>query len=136
MSGKKNLDDCKVLGKKPKKKVQYEAQEQIALFTWAKMQESIYPELSLMYSIPNGGSRHIVEAANLKRQGVKAGVPDICLPVLKGHYAGLYIELKVGKNKISEYQKKWIEKLRNYGHRVEVCYGWEEAKNVIIDYIS
>ena len=95
MSGKKKLDDCKVLGKKPKKKVQYEAQGQEALFTWAKMQESRYPELSLMYAIPNGGSRHVIEAANLKRQGVKAGVFDVCLPVAKGVYHGMYLELKV-----------------------------------------
>jgi TPR repeat protein len=121
------------LNPKPK---QYEADEQAALFTWAKLQESTYPELSLMYAIPNGGSRHVIEAANLKRQGVKAGVPDICLPVLKGHYAGLYIELKVGKNKVSEKQSAWIEKLRNYGHKAEVCYGWEEAKDVIINYLT
>ena len=35
-----------------------EAQEQTALFQWAKMQSGKYPELALLHAIPNGGSRH------------------------------------------------------------------------------
>ena len=31
--------------------------------------------------------------------GVKAGVPDLCLPVPMNGYAGLYIEMKYGSNK-------------------------------------
>ena len=37
-----------------------------------------------MFRIPNGGSRHPAEAARLKAQGVKAGVPDLCIPVARG----------------------------------------------------
>ena len=43
----------------------------------------------------------------MKRQGVKAGVPDICLPVARNGYHGLYIELKAGKNKATKNQEKW-----------------------------
>ena len=38
-----------------------------------------------VFHIPNGGSRHKAEAARLKAQGVKAGVPDLCIPVARGN---------------------------------------------------
>lgn len=65
------------------KRHQYEASEQAALMLWAQMHLAKYPQLRLLYHIPNGGSRNAAEAASLKRQGVKAGVPDLCLPVAK-----------------------------------------------------
>ncbi|MDU4324842.1 MAG: VRR-NUC domain-containing protein [Clostridium celatum] len=113
-----------------------EAQEQRFLFQWAGYSEQKYPELKLLHHIPNGGKRDARTAANLKKEGVKAGVPDIFLPVGRGGYLGLYIELKVGKNKTSLKQKEWIEKLRQQGYRVEVCYGWLEAKEEIEQYMK
>lgn len=55
------------------REVQREAMEQAALFQWAFTVRQTFPELRLMYHIPNGGKRNRFEAANLKRQGVKAG---------------------------------------------------------------
>ena len=72
----------------------------------------------------------------LKKEGVKAGVPDIGLPVPRGAYHGLYIELKVGKNKTSLKQKEWISMLKEQGYFVEVCYGWIAAKEVIENYLK
>lgn len=54
---------------------QYEADEQKKLFRWADFMKTEYPELDMMFHIPNGGSRNKLEAANLKKQGVRAGVP-------------------------------------------------------------
>ena len=79
---------------KNKMPVPTEAQEQMTLFSWAAMQSGKYPELNLLYHVPNGGSRHKAEAGRLRAEGVKAGVPDLCLPVARGQYHGLYIELK------------------------------------------
>ena len=78
-------------------KIQHEANEQIKLFRWASFATAKYPCLTLLHHIPNGGSRNQLEARNLKLQGVKSGVPDICLPVPRGKYHGLYIEMKYGK---------------------------------------
>lgn len=114
---------------------QREAEEQMALFEWAALVSGKHPELQLLYHIPNGGSRNKAEAANLKKQGVKAGVPDLCLPVPRGEFHGLYIELKYGKNKPSKAQEKWITDLKNQNYAAFVCYGWEEAKNVITVYL-
>lgn len=127
----------KVLTKKvTTKKVQHEALEQEALFTWACMQKKKYPELELLFAVPNGGSRNKFEAFNLKKQGVKSGVPDVCLPVRRGTYGALYIEMKSKKGKPSDNQKIWIELSRKYGNKVEVCYDWESAKNVIVAYLD
>lgn len=73
-----------------------EAQHQAYVIKWSQ-QPSIrrqWPELALLHHIPNGGTRDAVEAKHLKQQGVKSGVPDLCLPVPRGQYHGLYIEIK------------------------------------------
>ena len=114
-----------------------EAQEQAALFQWARMQAGRYPELALIHAIPNGGSRHPAEAKNLKAQGVKAGVPDICLPVPRGGCHGLYIELKRRKGgKLSPEQEQWISELTEQGYYAAVCKGWEVAAEFIKRYLE
>ena len=74
--------------------VPLEDAEQRIIFQWAAMETAARPELGLLYAIPNGGKRAIKTAIALKAQGVKSGVPDMCLPVARGAYHGLYIELK------------------------------------------
>lgn len=76
-----------------------EATEQERVINWATFYAKDFPELALLHHIPNGGSRNQLEAANLKRQGVKAGVPDLCLPVPRNGKHGLYVEMKWQKNK-------------------------------------
>lgn len=114
----------------------HENAEQEALFQWAAYNVGRFPELRLMYHIPNGGKRNKAEAANLKRQGVKAGVPDIHLPVARGVYHSLYIEMKAGNNTATEKQLSWIADLAEQGNATVVCYGWKAASAVIEKYMS
>lgn len=92
----------------------------------------------LAYAIPNGGKRDKREAANLKAEGVKPGVPDTHLPVPRGDYASLYIEFKrPGKKKnVSDEQIKTHEQLREVGNRVEVCDCWIDALIITRDYLN
>lgn len=136
MSGKKSVEDCKSLGKAPRKLVQHEAKEQEVIFTWARLQKGMFPELDLLYAVPNAAKRSPQVGAMMVRQGLKSGVPDMCLPIALGKYNGLYIELKVGKNKPTDNQNEWIDKLRKYGHKVEVCYGAESAINALKQYLG
>ena len=115
---------------------QYEAAEQKALIDWSLRCCGRFPELKLLFHIPNGGSRNRIEAANLKRQGVKPGVPDLCLPVARGGYHGLYIEMKYGTNKTTSYQDEWIADLTEQGYKVSVCYGFYEAAELIEQYLK
>ena len=119
-----------------KQVVATEAQEQKALFQWTRLQQGRSPALALLSHTPNGGSRNLIEAHNLKEQGVKSGVPDICLPVPNLVNTALYIELKRRKGgKVSDQQRGWIAALNRVGNRAVVCKGWEEARDVILDYL-
>lgn len=117
-------------------RIDNEAGAQETLFQWAEYQASKYPELKLLYHIPNGGKRDKVTAINLKRQGVKAGVPDICLPVARGGYFGLYIELKVGSNKPTKLQNEWLCNLNKQGYLATVCYSWQQAAEILMAYLE
>ena len=114
-----------------------EDQEQIALFRWADCLSGAHPELRTLFHIPNGGYRTPVEAARFKAMGVKAGVPDIFLPVARKGYHGLFIEMKrLRGGRLSDAQRGWIEALKRCGYRAEVCHGWEAASEVILTYLT
>lgn len=113
-----------------------ESEEQTSLIAWTELMKGRYPEIALLYHIPNGGSRNRLEAYHLKQQGVKSGVPDLCLPVARGGYHGLYIEMKVKGNKPTANQLEWIGNLQKQGYKAVVCYGWEEASGVILSYLK
>lgn len=115
----------------------HEADEQKAIFARCELLISRYPELKHLYHIPNGGSRNHIEAAHLQKQGVKPGVPDICLPVARGGYHGLYIELKRrAGGVVSKSQKEWLSFLARQGYCACVCRGADEAMNVILKYLG
>ena len=109
--------------KKIKVVVPSENAEQEAFVKWMR---TAHPE-HRVFAIPNGGSRNIVEAVNLKKSGVSAGVPDLCFPSLH-----LYIEMKRTKGgTVSPEQKDWIEYLRKHGYSAEVACGFDEAKKIV-----
>jgi hypothetical protein len=109
---------------------------QVALFHWAFLEQRRLPELVMLFAVPNGGLRSKAVAAKLKAEGVKAGVPDVCLPVSRGKYIGLWIEMKSEKGKSSESQKCWHYWLCAQGHAVFVCHDFESAQKAIVDYLS
>lgn len=114
-----------------------EAQEQEALFRWAAYSRTKYPELALLYHVPNEGKRSGATGYRLKLQGMRTGVPDICLPVPSGRFTALYIELKRRKGgKVSEAQAGWIAALNRVGCRAVVCRGWDEARAEIERYLG
>lgn len=113
-----------------------EDEEQIWLFSWAALNERKWPELALMHHIPNGGKRSKSEAARFKAMGVKRGVSDVFLPVSKGGYHGLYIELKAKDGRPEKEQKEWIAAVREQGYYAAVCYGGFEAANLVEAYMK
>jgi len=115
-----------------------EHDHQCALFAWAALRK----DLALMYAVPNAAKRSMKLAAYMKREGMRSGVPDICLPVARGGYHGLYIEIKRPKSpgkpagKLSEAQKQWLDALKREGYAAVVCFGWDEARGVIERYME
>ena len=111
--------------------------EQQCLMRWAEYQSGKYPQLALLYHIPNGGKRGKAEAGRFRAMGVKSGVPDLCLPVPAGKWHGLYIELKrQAGGRVEGNQEKWIQCLLAQGYAVEVARGWEAAQKIILDYLD
>ena len=111
-----------------------ESLEQQKFIQWCELSKNKYKDLDMIYAIPNGGSRHKLEAVKLKREGVKSGIPDLHLPVALNGYNGLYIEMKHGKNKTSVNQDKWITRLNKNGYLALVAYEFEGAKEIIEKY--
>jgi hypothetical protein len=83
--------------------------------------QNVYPELQLMFAIPNGGTRNIREAVKLKRTGVRRGVPDIFLAVPKGKFHGLWIETKSDKGEQTIAQIEFMAQLKNQNYYCVVC---------------
>jgi len=110
--------------------------EQRALVEWAGLSAGRRPELSLLFAIPNGGARSKATAGRLRAEGVRAGVPDLCLPVSRRGYHGLFIEMKMPKRKPTSAQRGWHEALTEQGYRVDVCEGFEAARDRIEWYLG
>lgn len=108
-----------------------EDQEQAELVAWLEEKRLAH------YAVPNGGYRKPSEAAKFKRTGVKAGVPDLCIPIPTKSFHGLYIELKKEYGGvISDKQQKWIRYLNARGYLAIVCYGANHAKKTICHYLG
>ena len=113
-----------------------ESSEQQAVITWVDAMQIKYPELEWMYHVPNEGKRSRYIGNKLKKEGLKPGVPDLCLPVPKQGYIGLYIEMKRSDNKPTDNQMKWLKALAGFGHYTIVCYSAEEAIKVLEWYVG
>lgn len=149
MSDIMSIEEYRALTQKgSKKKGSPEHDEQVKVFEWAEIMSNKIPELKLLMAIPNGasygggGGRWNI-AKRMKEEGVRSGVPDIFLPVVKERgmhspdvESGLWIEMKVGKNKPSEQQMWWLKELELQGYRAMVCYSAEEAIAEIEDYLN
>jgi len=111
--------------------------EQLAVIAWCEGYALADTRARLLLHVPNGGSRHIVEASKLRRLGVRAGVPDLLLPVAVAPYHGLWIEMKRRKGGlVSAAQHGWIDALRAEGYAVAVARGADEAIDTIIAYLG
>lgn len=113
-----------------------EHQHQVALFNWARMHEKAYPELRLMYAIPNAAKRSKRQGAYMKAEGLKAGVPDVCLPVARHGFNALYIELKAQQGRMQKNQIEWQQALNRAGNFAVTCVGWAQAKECIENYLG
>jgi hypothetical protein len=111
--------------------------EQVTLFAWIDIHSGQYPELSLAFHVPNGGHRNPHVGAHMKRMGVRAGVPDILLPVARAGHNGLAIELKrsIG-GRVSVEQRTWLNRLTQQGWQAVVCNGADEAIQTIRKYMG
>lgn len=113
---------------------QDESSLQRCCVAWFRLQ---YPKLAtLLFAVPNGGSRNAIEAARMKGEGVTAGVADLLLLVPGNGYHGLAIEMKAGKNKQTEKQIEWQKAVEAQGYRYIVCRSFDEFRQAIQNHLS
>lgn len=131
------LESCTAsrIVKKPRRNNE-EFKMQVALFKWARVAVRNYPGLDLLSSSLNGVWLTDAQAAKAKAAGMLAGEHDVKLPVPRGGYVGLSIELKYGKNKPTKEQNWYGDRLTEEGWLVGYCWDWLKAANLIVAYLS
>lgn len=113
-----------------------EHDEQVAFFDYVRLKAKDDKRYAAVFAVPNGGHRHKTVAGKLKAEGVEAGVPDLFVAVPTAKYPGLFIEMKYGRNKLSDNQKGWIALLSNMGYVCSICWSAEDAIEVLEMYLS
>lgn len=107
-----------------------EDREQEVFISWFRLTYKNF----FVFSIPNGGSRNIIEASKLKRTGATAGIPD--LAILMPNSKMIFIEMKKSKGGVlSKSQKDIIPKIENLGFTVLIGYGFLDAKSKFENYL-
>lgn len=115
-----------------------EAAEMAALFAWARAFEIRHPALALMFHPANEGKRAPWKAIPM---GLKAGVPDVMLPVARHGSIGLAIEMKAGNGRLSEAQAGWLSCLTREGWATHVHASarpgdWTRAAAIVAEYLD
>jgi hypothetical protein len=113
----------------PEARMQTEFFNQVPIF---------FPKLpsKLLFSCPNGGSRNIIEAKNLKAQGVKSGVADVLLLIPKKGYANLCLEFKTSKGRQSDEQKEFQRQIEGAGGKYVIVRSVKQAIDVVKWYLG
>ena len=103
-----------------------ESDIQILCVKWFRL---IYPEPNyLIYAIPNGGSRSAKTGAWLKKEGVRAGMPDLCIHA-KGKM--FYVEMKAPLGVLQLTQKETHKLLKGLCVNVYTCHSFDEFRDIV-----
>ena len=117
-----------------------EYREQVALFNMLSILANKYPVLHMIFAIPNesygGGWYNAKRGAYFKAMGRKRGVPDICVPIARNGYHGLWIEMKTKKGRQTKEQKWYEQQLMKQGYLYRVCRGFDDALKTICKYVG
>lgn len=111
-----------------------EATLQALCVRWFRYQFPQYERL--LFAVPNGGSRNVLEASNLKKQGVLAGVSDLIFLKSSGSFSSLCIEMKVGKNGQTTHQKDFQKAVEQEGGKYIICRSLEEFIREIREFLG
>ena len=124
MSEGRSAPDCAVFTlTRPRRHEESSIQRAVATFLrWS------LPENATFFAIPNGGYRWRNEAARLVGEGMRAGMPDLCV-LSEG--TPIFLELKTDVGRLSAVQRQMMQKLEDCGAEVFVCRSLEDAARVL-----
>lgn len=136
----RQLEAIKLLMKqsKPQRRQTPEFDSQVSLFQWARNPAVLkrYPQLDLLSCSLNGVKLTKAQAGKAKAAGMLKGEFDIKLPVARGVYHGLIIEMKAGQNKPTAEQLWYGRRMEQEGWRVAVHWDWDSARREIENYFA
>lgn len=126
-----------------------EHNEQCLVVQWAAANEYRWPELRTLHAVQNwAGVKSPREGARRKKEGIKSGMPDLHLPVARGPWHSLYIEMKRRVPRMTAKGLRWSETkttpaqdamhalLREYGNYVTTCTTAELAQVILEEYLK
>jgi hypothetical protein len=98
--------------------------------------DSVRNDCELVHGIMNGLElKDARSGAAAKASGLRPGIPDIFVPIRRGSWSGLYIELKTPKGTLRKSQEKMIPLLQAQGFMVKICIGWRQASVALLSYL-
>jgi hypothetical protein len=86
------------------------------------------------FAVPNAARRGPAVAAMMKREGLRAGTPDLVVPVSVGRYGALFVEMKAAGGSLSDAQHVVLPALARAGNAVVVARGFEAAQAALEAY--
>lgn len=119
------LEEKKKKAAQKRKPRHLEESIQVACVNWFRLQ---YPKL-IIFAVPNGGSRNLYEAKNMKKSGTLKGVADLVIVGNNGKV--LFVEMKAGKNKQEDSQVIFQQKVEKLGHKYIICRSLEQFKKEV-----
>ena len=95
----------------------------------ANVNENIWSGIIRRWVVPASLATRIIASieAKMKLLGKKKGIPDIFIPLGRGEYNGMYVEMKFGRNKTTKEQDFWLRRLSKLNYYCVVCYSSQEA---------
>lgn len=121
----------------PRKRRNIESMEQQRLIRWWGQHCGEFGvPYQLLMSIPNGGRRDKITGVFMKREGARAGAPDLLMAVARDGFHALFIEMKTADGVLRADQLEMLKALEAQGYLTEVCRSFEDAKVVITNYLK
>jgi hypothetical protein len=118
-------------------------QEQVATFL-----KFCYPDVLFHSDFGAGVRLTMGQAIRQKKQnGGRRAWPDMVIAEPRNGYHGLYLELKREKTRLKKKNGEWasdhiaeqaevLKKLRERGYKAEFAVGFDEAKQILDDYLG
>ena len=109
---------------------------QRGIIRWARMEDMNRPELALLHSIPNGAHVSDRNRMSLVSSGLLSGIPDLFLPVPRGTFHGLYIEVKSPTGRVSKPQKYIMDLLTAQNFKCTIVRSFLDGIDAIETYLD
>lgn len=100
---------------------------------WRYLRHALPPEVRAFHPA-NGGLRDAATAGQLRAMGVVPGIPDLVFILPNAQIA--CIELKVGRNKLTDEQAEFFEWMQARGSACTVCRSVDEVEATITRWLA